>query len=115
MEYNISYHQWLGNVEEEPLYGMRLKEFIFLKGYDAIPSGTVMCYDIEGTKSGGAIIFQTLGLMHLHKLKDLTLVGYEPGSLILPSDMKIVPTFRFRNCRMPTKTEFFAYSKMRTV
>lgn len=58
------------------------------------------------------IAFQTLEHIHLWKVKENDLIGYEPGSVILLSTgntPKVIPTFRFKDCRVPTEIELNQY------
>ena len=97
-------------------YGMDLRLDILGLGMNVIRAGTVMVF--ASPRRNKLIMFQTLKDMLADELSSASLIAYEPGS-IMGIDTRYrptyIPTFRFRDCRMPTLFEFDKYNRCDTV
>lgn len=103
--------QWL--TRSEPFFGMKLAATLVSKGVEVLPAGTVMVF---GWGEKAFLMFQTLVNIPLRVVRSNHLIGFEAGSVVfLDSPSKVVPTLRFRDCRIPNILEFATYEKARTV
>ena len=97
-------------------YGERLKEKLISRSIDFIPAGSVVVYK-SGLKR--ILMFQILEDLKIDKLNETSLIGYEPGSITYFDDKDSfiykIPTFRFRDIRLPLESELTLYSVRRTV
>lgn len=94
-------------------YGEKLKDILLKQGEEIIYAGTVMVFLMSGKKY---MMFQMLHNLPLRDARNASFVGYETGSIVFThSTSKFVPTIRFRDCRMPTKSEFNEYERRETV
>lgn len=77
-----------------------------------IAPGSVMAYELAGI----TILFQTLSEIKIGGTSAVSLVAYEPGSVVrMGWFRKTLPTFRYSAVRPPTMGEFNFYLKQKTV
>lgn len=115
MYYNETWGQWVQRSEAVRFKkGSQLIEDLLHKGLDEIPAGTIMVFEWRGKPY---LVFQTLFSIVLTTSTDVTLVGFEPGSIVRfdSTGDKFVPTLRLRDCRMPTEIELKRYNTIATV
>lgn len=110
MYYNVANKQWIldRSAEQETLVGMVMAEKVLREGIGKVSSGQVLIL------TGYNLAFQTIEDIALQKMKSNTLVGYEPGSLLMldaRKPPKIVPAILFRKCRFPTNEELRIYEE----
>lgn len=99
--------QWFIIDGEPKTFGQSMRANMIVE--HIVSSGTVMVFCVAGNPYA---IFQTLEGMDLSKLTDQSLVGYAPGSLWYCTGRRFLRTIRFRDCRMPTKSEYNKYQTM---
>ena len=93
-------------------FGTDLIDELLYAGSADIQVGTVMVFE----RGEFVVIFQTLSKLDLFIVNGVSIVPYEPGSIIFVGKrMKGIPTLRLRDCRMPTKEEFDFYIKQKIV
>lgn len=109
-------NQWISEKDDVLKFGEKLGEELLSYGNEVIPAGTVMVF--ASPLRNKLIMFQTLKDMLAAELSSASLIAYEPGS-IMGVDTRYrptyIPTFRFRDCRMPTLSEFGKYNRCDTV
>ena len=109
-------NQWISEKDDVLKFGEKLGEELLSYGNEVIPAGTVMVF--ASPRRNKLIMFQTLKDMLADELSSASLIAYEPGS-IMGIDTRYrptyIPTFRFRDCRMPTLSEFDKYNRCDTV
>lgn len=115
MVYDKENDQWIN--DGFFLYGEGLKDAILSKGHNVITAGNVMVFT---HKSKPYLMFQLLQDLKLDEhLKNIGLIGYEAGSILFNVEAtyyrSIIPTIRFRDCRMPSYREFEDYKKRKTI
>lgn len=108
--------QWIDDFHY--LYGEKLKNVLIDMGYSVITAGNIMVFSF---KKKPYLMFQLLQDLRLDEhLRDVNLIGYEVGSFMYFSTdtfggKPLVPTIRFRDCRMPTKGELNIYNRSKTI
>ena len=116
MIYDSSMAQFFSTDGTIMKYGMDLRLDILGLGMNVIRAGTVMVF--ASPRRNKLIMFQTLKDMLAAELSSASLIAYESGS-IMGVDTRYrptyIPTFRFRDCRMPTLSEFDKYNRCDTV
>lgn len=118
MIYDSSREQFFSTDGTIMKYGMDLRLDILGLGVNVIRAGTVMVF--ASPRRNKLIMFQTLKDMLADELSSVSLIAYEPGSIMgIDVDTRYrptyIPTFRFRDCRMPTYSEFDKYNRCDTV
>ena len=117
MTYDSSSAQFFSTDGTIMKYGMDLRLDILGLGMNVIRAGTVMVF-ASPHRNKLIIMFQTLKDMLAAELSSASLIAYEPGSIMGVDTRYIptyIPTFRFRDCRMPTYSEFDKYNRCDTV
>lgn len=113
MYFDDTNKQWLSDGGLDVMkFGEELKGEIPYRGED-IPAGTVMVF-IPKDMRYAKYFFQTLVAHRFEDLQNTSLITYEPGSVVHTvgssrRDTPVIPTFRFRNCRFPSPTEYVEY------
>ena len=113
MIYDSSSEQFFSTDGTIMKYGMDLRLDILGLGMNVIRAGTVMVF--ASPRRNKLIMFQTLKDMLAAELSSASLIAYEPGSIMGVDTRYYIPTFRFRDCRMPTLSEFDKYNRCDTV
>lgn len=107
---NQQWFQYTGHTKFN--FGTALIDELTHAGSKDIQVGTVMVF----VRGEFTIIFQTLSKLDLFTVNGVSIVPYEPGSIIFVGKrMKGIPTLRFRDCRMPTRAEFDFYIEQKIV
>lgn len=107
---NVMDNQILCSIDEVKLFGDELIDH--LHGVKTIPAGCVMLFVVKGQYGTTKAYFQLLQDVEIKKLKNATLMYFEPGSIVYESATKYKPTtFRFGNCRFPTSSEYNVYNR----
>lgn len=94
-------------------FGERLKNTLLKNCITGIPAGNVVVYYFLNKR---CLMFETLEDLNVEVLSNSTLIGYEPGSITYFSKpLTFIPTLRFRDIRLPTKSELEIYLSRKTV
>lgn len=115
MYYNETWGQWVQHSAAVRFKkGSQLIEDLLHKGLDIIPAGTIMVFE---WRERPYMLFQTLFSIVLTTCTEVTLVAFEPGSIVRCGSAgdKFVPTLRLRDCRMPTEKELIRYNTIDTI
>lgn len=119
MYYNDVHKQWASLVSTGDMgkFGERLRDELIERRVKMIDAGTVLAFT---TRRGQIIMFQTLqNILLASSLTNQTLIGYEPGSLryLFTKDdtVSIIPTIRFKDCRLPSDAELNEYLRRPSV
>ena len=103
-------NQILCSIDEVKLLGDELIDHLY--GIKNIPAGCVMLFVAKGQFGTTKVYFQLLQDVEIKKIKNTTLMYFEPGSIVYESATKYKPTtFRFGNCRFPTSSEYNVYNR----
>lgn len=103
-------NQILCDISEVSLLGDELIDR--MHGLKVVPAGCIVLFVVKGNYGTTKAYFELLQDMEVNKLKNATLMYYEPGSIVYESATKYKPTtFRFGNCRFPTSSELNIYNR----
>lgn len=114
MRFNEVDKQWISEGADLS-FGESLRVELLKRGVEVIPAGTVMVFAWKGKSY---LMFQTLRDLSLDSAKNTTLLYYEKGSIVYTHDeerVEVIPTLRFRDCRMPTEFEYLRYERRATI
>lgn len=111
-------NQWiLENIyEATEIVGMELSRKVLNGHFRDIDPGQIVVFDNKGVYD--KVAFQTLEKINLLFVSPSDIVGYEPGSVIslkYGKPPRIIPTFKFRNCRFPTISEYLDYERINSL
>lgn len=110
MYYDTDYCQW---ISDDAAHKLNVIDYLkLIKG--PISAGTVLVLNAYDKKF---LMFQTILTIDLSCVSELSLAGYEPGSIVYFPGVKSrrIPVCRLRDCRLPTKYEMKFYLKNSTV
>lgn len=108
-------NQWLLETiyETHKIVGTNLAQKVINESVNVIHAGQIFIFDKPGVYD--KVAFQILEDIDLPSVRPNNLVGYEPGSVIsleYGKPPRIIPTFKFRNCRFPTISEYHDYERI---
>lgn len=108
MIYNEHYNQLVVSKVTEIYVESNILKALSDDKIDHLKAGQVLIFK----KYSELFAFQTLEYIDLCKVKENDLIGYEPGSVLslrTKKPPKYIPTFLFKDCRVPTDFELIQY------
>ena len=96
------------------IFGDELKAELRRLYAEAILSGQIVCFKSNKL----TYMFQVLTPIYLSTVKDNTLIGYEPGSVILrhtTEPVRVLPAFLFKGLYIPDDVDLAVYNNRITI